>query len=91
MGSGDDFAEADLAAETSIVDNPQRVQAQFETISCFKEKLKAGHSSALYPNFLAVKWREEWEKEKRRQKGKDWRDSIYSHESTTTREEDEVR
>ena len=40
MGSDDDddFAETTLAAETSIVDNPQRVQAQFERISGFEEK-----------------------------------------------------
>jgi len=44
----------------------------------------------LYPNFLAAKWREDWEKEKRKQKGKDWHDSIYSDESTA-REEGEVR
>ncbi|KAF8798022.1 hypothetical protein BYT27DRAFT_7265148 [Phlegmacium glaucopus] len=66
------------------------LQAQFDRISRFEDKLKAEHSSALFPNFLAAKWREDWEKEKRRHKGKDWHDSIYSHESTA-REEGEVR
>lgn len=32
----------------------------------FEEQLRQRRSSALYPNFLAAKWREEWEKEKRR-------------------------
>lgn len=51
-------------------------------------------SSALFPNFLAAKWRQEWEKDKRRQKGKDWHDSNYSQGhgcTTSTREEGEVR
>ena len=68
------------------------LQAQFDRISRFEEKLKAVHSAALFPNFLAAKWRQEWEKEKRRQKGKDWHDSNYSQgHGCTTREEGEVR
>ncbi|KIK08629.1 hypothetical protein K443DRAFT_672153 [Laccaria amethystina LaAM-08-1] len=42
------------------------LQAQHEKISRFEDKLKAAHSSALYPNFLAAKWREEYELERRR-------------------------
>jgi hypothetical protein len=32
----------------------------------FEEMLRQRRSSALYPNFLGAKWREESEKEKRR-------------------------
>lgn len=32
----------------------------------FEETLRQRRSSALYPNFLAAKWREEWEREKRK-------------------------
>lgn len=37
-----------------------------EKIARFEEKLRHERSSALYPNFLAGKWRELLEKEKRR-------------------------
>jgi hypothetical protein len=36
--------------------------------------LKQNRSSALYPNFLAGKWRELWERE-RRHKEKEWQDN----------------
>lgn len=42
------------------------LQAQHEKISRFEDKLKAAHSSALYPNFLAAKLRQEYELERRR-------------------------
>ncbi|KAF8902142.1 hypothetical protein CPB84DRAFT_1846546 [Gymnopilus junonius] len=44
------------------------LQAQFDKISHFEEILRADHSSALYPNFLAAKWREVWERGRRRPK-----------------------
>jgi len=44
------------------------LQAQHEKISRFEDKLKATHSSALYPNFLAAKWREEYERGRERRR-----------------------
>ncbi|KAF8163301.1 hypothetical protein B0H34DRAFT_318045 [Crassisporium funariophilum] len=79
-----DEAKAKRAVE-AIFD----LQAQLDKITRFEEKLKAVHSSALYPNFLAAKWREEWDKEKRRQKEKDWQ-SGYSNDPNS-REEGEVK
>ncbi|XP_006458129.1 hypothetical protein AGABI2DRAFT_183216 [Agaricus bisporus var. bisporus H97] len=42
------------------------LQAPAEKMARFEETLRQRRSSALYPNFLAAKWREEWEREKRK-------------------------
>ncbi|KDR81610.1 hypothetical protein GALMADRAFT_239669 [Galerina marginata CBS 339.88] len=62
------------------------LQAQFDKISRFEEKLRTEHSSALYPNFMAAKWREVYERDKRRQKSQEWNESVYAN----GREEGEV-
>ncbi|KAH9484279.1 hypothetical protein JR316_0003760 [Psilocybe cubensis] len=61
------------------------LQAQFDKISQFEEKLRAERSSALYPNFLAAKWREKFEKERKRQR--DW---AYAISTNGLKEEGEV-
>lgn len=48
------------------------LQGQLDKISRFEEKLRCDRSSALYPNFLAAKWREEWERDKRRNQESEW-------------------
>jgi len=50
------------------------LQEQFEKVLRFEERLKHNRSSALYPNFLAGKWRELWERDRRHQREKDWRE-----------------
>lgn len=45
---------------------PFDLQAQQEKLARFEEKLRSARSAALYPNFLAGKWREIWEKERSR-------------------------
>ncbi|KAF9482751.1 hypothetical protein BDN70DRAFT_990829 [Pholiota conissans] len=47
------------------------LQAQYDKISQFEDKLRTARSSALWPNFLGAKWREEYEKE-RRQPREQW-------------------
>ncbi|KAF8654153.1 hypothetical protein AX16_003682 [Volvariella volvacea WC 439] len=42
--------------------------AQFDRILKFEERLRRDRSSALYPNFLAGKWRDLYEREKSRKK-----------------------
>jgi hypothetical protein len=63
------------------------LQGQFEKVSRFEERLKHNRSSALYPNFLAGKWRELWEREKRHQKEKEWQES---REGAAGKEEGEM-
>jgi len=41
------------------------LQAQYDKIQLFEEKLKAAKSSALYPSFLASKCRQVYDKERR--------------------------
>ncbi|KAF8894614.1 hypothetical protein BD779DRAFT_853350 [Infundibulicybe gibba] len=48
------------------------LQGQTEKIARFEEKLRNAQSSALYPNFLAAKWREQWEKERRKKRESEW-------------------
>ncbi|KAJ3551756.1 hypothetical protein NP233_g13018 [Leucocoprinus birnbaumii] len=48
------------------------LQGQAEKMARFEEVLRQRRSSALYPNFLAAKWREEWEREKRRAQRRDY-------------------
>ncbi|RDB21365.1 hypothetical protein Hypma_011601 [Hypsizygus marmoreus] len=54
---------------------PFDLQAQTDKISRFEERLKYERSSALYPNFLAAKWRELWERERRKQKEQEWQEN----------------
>ena len=63
------------------------LQAQFEKISRFEEKLRAERSAALYPNFMAAKWREVYDREKRRQKEQEWSEGVYAN----GKEEGEVK
>ncbi|GLB34955.1 hypothetical protein LshimejAT787_0205200 [Lyophyllum shimeji] len=44
------------------------LQAQSDKISRFEERLRMNRSSALFPNFLAAKWRELWELDKHKVK-----------------------
>jgi hypothetical protein len=64
------------------------LQGQTEKIARFEERLRRGQSSALYPNFLAAKWRELWEREKKRlELERIWTDPNWTPES---REEGEM-
>ncbi|KAF6765203.1 hypothetical protein DFP72DRAFT_335883 [Ephemerocybe angulata] len=45
---------------------PFDLQAQAEKLARFEERLRSIRSSAVYPNFLASKWRELWERERER-------------------------
>ena len=47
---------------------PFDLAQQTDKIVQYEEKLKAIRSNALYPNFLAAKWRERWEQEKEQEK-----------------------
>ncbi|KAG6333875.1 hypothetical protein ID866_5218 [Astraeus odoratus] len=44
------------------------LQAQAEKIARFERRLRAENSSVLHPNFLAAKFRDEWEMERRRRR-----------------------
>ncbi|KAF8077947.1 hypothetical protein FPV67DRAFT_1662726 [Lyophyllum atratum] len=74
-----------LADTTSSFD----LQAQTDKIIRFEERLKKDHSSALYPNFLAAKWRELWERERRKAKEQGWTEGRYGAEAGE-REEGEM-
>lgn len=41
------------------------LQAEMEKILIFEEKLRHAGSAVLYPNILAAKWKERWERERR--------------------------
>lgn len=70
---------------------PFDLQAQQEKVSRFEEKLRAVRSAALYPNFLAGKWRELWERERSRHKEQASQDSRLSVNGVTNgREEGEL-
>ncbi|KJA27216.1 hypothetical protein HYPSUDRAFT_35816 [Hypholoma sublateritium FD-334 SS-4] len=62
------------------------LQAQYDKISRFEDKLRAERSSALWPNFMGAKWRDEYERERRRQKEQQNQETAYDN----TREEGEV-
>ncbi|KAG5651597.1 hypothetical protein H0H81_008118 [Sphagnurus paluster] len=71
----DDARAKRLAETTSSFD----LQAQADKIARFDERLKETKSSALWPNFLAAKWRQMWEIERMRgkevlptQEGRHW-------------------
>jgi hypothetical protein len=51
------------------------LQAQCDKISRFEEQLKHNRSYALYPNFLAAKWRELWEREKKQRREQEPREA----------------
>ncbi|KAF5380973.1 hypothetical protein D9615_003954 [Tricholomella constricta] len=65
------------------------LQAQSDKIGRFEERLRVEQSSALYPNFLAAKWRELWERERRKAKEQGWADGRNWGE-TGEREEGEM-
>ena len=48
------------------------LQAQFDKISRFEDRLRQGRSSVLYPNFMAAKWTEVYDKERRKQQEQEW-------------------
>ncbi|EAU88542.1 hypothetical protein CC1G_04248 [Coprinopsis cinerea okayama7 len=57
---------------------PFDLQAQYEKISRFEERLRTYHSGALYPHYLAGKWREMWERSKAREREQRERESQES-------------
>ncbi|KAF5358134.1 hypothetical protein D9756_001574 [Leucocoprinus leucothites] len=67
------------------------LQGQAEKMARFEEVLRHRRSSALYPNFLAAKWREEWEREKRRAERRDYQPpSLPNGHVDNTKEEGEM-
>ncbi|KAI6039075.1 hypothetical protein EDC04DRAFT_1826882 [Pisolithus marmoratus] len=60
-----DEARAKRAEEAKISFD---LQAQAEKIARFERRLRAENSSVLHPNFLAAKFRDEWEMERRRRR-----------------------
>ncbi|KAI6108983.1 hypothetical protein EV401DRAFT_2076587 [Pisolithus croceorrhizus] len=60
-----DEARAKRAEEAKVMFD---LQAQAEKIARFERRLRAENSSVLHPNFLAAKFRDEWEMERRRQR-----------------------
>lgn len=60
-----DEARAKRAEEAKITFD---LQAQAEKIARFERRLRGENSSALHPNFLAAKFRDEWEIERRRRR-----------------------
>ncbi|KAF9227928.1 hypothetical protein BS17DRAFT_806221 [Gyrodon lividus] len=57
-----DEARARRAEETKLTFD---LQAQADNIARFEQRLRAENSTVLHPNFLAAKFRDEWEMEKR--------------------------
>lgn len=70
---------------------PFDLQAQQEKVSRFEEKLRSVRSAALYPNFLAGKWRELWERERNRHKDQPQDSRPSTNGVTNGREEGELR
>ncbi|KAI6005947.1 hypothetical protein EDD15DRAFT_2359068 [Pisolithus albus] len=60
-----DEARAKRAEEAKVMFD---LQAQAEKIARFERRLRAENSSVLHPNFLAAKFRDEWEMDRRRQR-----------------------
>jgi hypothetical protein len=58
------------------------LQSQADKIAGFEQKLRANNCMALHPNFLAAKFREEYDKERAR--------SRHDRERSTTKEEGEA-
>ena len=42
------------------------LQAQWDKISRFEERLRQEKSSVLFPNFLAAKFKDDWERQRRK-------------------------
>ncbi|KIM49120.1 hypothetical protein M413DRAFT_438279 [Hebeloma cylindrosporum] len=60
------------ARRTAEAEHSFDLQAQFDKISRFEDRLRQGRSSVLYPNFMAAKWREVYDKERRKQQEQEW-------------------
>lgn len=45
------------------------LQSQADKIAHFEQRLRAENSTVLHPNFLAAKFRDEWELERRNRRG----------------------
>jgi len=52
------------------------LQASWDKISRFEERLRANRSSALYPNLFAAKFRDEWEMERKRARQREWEQEM---------------
>ena len=64
------------------------LQARHEKIARFEDRLKHIRSTALFPNFMGAKWKEVYEKGKRRPKERhEWNEDG----SANGREEGEVK
>jgi len=44
------------------------LQGQMDKIARFEEKLRSLHSSAVFPNFMAAKWREQYERKRQKER-----------------------
>lgn len=44
------------------------LQGQMDKIARFEEKLRSAHSSAVFPNFMAAKWREQYERKRQKER-----------------------
>jgi len=64
------------------------LQGQAEKMARFEEVLVQRRSSALYPNFLAAKWREEWEREKRRVQRREYQQQVQSNDCVDSLKEE---
>jgi hypothetical protein len=62
------------------------LQAQVDKIARFEDRLRQDCRMALYPNFMAAKWREVYDKTRSRQKEQGWGESAFPN----GREEGEV-
>lgn len=45
------------------------LQSQADKVARFEQRLRAEGSTVLHPNFLAAKFRDEWEVERRNRRG----------------------
>jgi hypothetical protein len=63
------------------------IQKQWDKISRFEERLRHEKSSVLWPNFLAAKFKDDWERQRRKDAGKEnarkWADSRPKEEGET--------
>ncbi|KAF9464701.1 hypothetical protein BDZ94DRAFT_460985 [Collybia nuda] len=66
------------------------LQEQTDKISRFEDQLRRVRSSALYPNFLAAKWRELWEREKKKVENDRIWTEVDRNWTSGTREEGEA-
>lgn len=61
-----------------------------EKILRFEEKLKQAKSAVVYPNILGAKWKDEWERERRKKKEAEKWENGNSWNQDSTREEGEM-